>query len=94
MQVHARLSIIGLRDIAYQAQDLALLVDLNGLVLLRGEIKPTDFGFRERTDCRYRGTVDPFAICEVRDRLERFLTLIKNQNEYPAGSFLHLFRFH
>jgi hypothetical protein len=34
MQVHARLSIIGLRDIAYQAQDLALLVDLNGLVLL------------------------------------------------------------
>src|ERR1700748_2950753 len=92
--MQARVTIVTFRDIADQTQDLALLVHGNGLILLRGNVEPTDFGFGERADSRKRRAIDALLVREIRDGLKGFLALVKDQDEYPLGAFLYGFRPH
>jgi len=68
-------AVVAERDVADGAQHLALLVDLDLSVTLRGEIEPADRRPLERTDRGQRGRRQLFVIGEFGQRRKRrFLT--------------------
>src|SRR5437868_5396451 len=94
VKVQAGPAVIALRDVAHQAEDLALFVDIDRLVFLGREIEPTDLGFRKGSDGRYRSAVDALLFGKVDDGLEGFLALVEDQNEHALGAACNGFRFH
>ena len=59
VQMQAGPAIVALCQIAQEAQDFALFVDLDRLILFRREIKPANLRFRKCTNRRNRCTGGP-----------------------------------
>jgi hypothetical protein len=88
VKMQARIAIVASRNVAQQAQHLALLADFDRPVFLCGEIEPADLRRGESADRRYRRTIEPLLVGEFRDRVEGLLVPIQNQNKDALRAFL------
>src|SRR5690349_10222528 len=94
VKMEAGLTVIALRDIAEQAQHLALLADFDRLVYLGHEIEPADLRMCESADCRDRGTRDLLPTREFGNGFEGLFALIQYQHKHALGAVIDRLRFH
>ena len=93
VQMQAGLAVVALCDVAEQAQNLALLVHLDRLVFLGGEIKPADLCLRECSDRGHRGARDLLPIGKLLNGSEGFFSLIEDQDKVRSTPSLMDFDF-
>jgi hypothetical protein len=74
VQVETRPTIVAPRNVAHQAQHLALLADIDRFVFPGGEVEPADLSRGEGADRRYRRTIQTLLVGKFGDRLESLFT--------------------